>query len=162
MTRFGGADRGQTAFDFAVGMGVFLITVGFILTFIPGVFAPFNVGSGTDELVGDRVAATLTEEVLIAESGHRATLNSSCTVEFFNGVNSATDCRFDDSASLATIVGATGHNLNVTIRANGSIATIDGTDLERGPSPPDGGDISASQRMVVIGDTVYNLVVKVW
>lgn len=162
MTGPGTDDRGQTAFDFAVGMGVFLITVGFILTFIPSIFAPFTVGSGSNEIISDRVAATMAEDVLIEDLSGRAVLNESCVLAFFNSTDDGAGCRFDDSNSLEEIVGLDHDNVNVSIRQAGSIQTIEGVTLATGESPPPNGDISASQRMVVIDGTVYELVVKVW
>lgn len=155
-------DRGQTAFDFAVGMGVFLITVGFVLTFVPGVFAPFTVGSGTDEIVSDRVAATLAEDVLVADLGTRATLDERCTVSLFDGDDTDTGCRFDDTETFGDIVGIEDRTLNVTLRQDGDVASIDGTPLAHGPTPPDEGDVSAAQRVVLIDDELYRLIVKVW
>lgn len=155
-------DRGQTSFDFAVGMGVFLIAVGFVLTFIPGIFAPFSVGSGGDEIVGDRVASSLSEDVLVANPGSRASLNRDCTIAFFDENSSVTHCRFNDSASLSAIVGVKHSRVNVSLRRNGEIATLNGTALTAGSVPPPDGDVTAAQRVVGIDGDLYQLLVRIW
>lgn len=158
-----GDRRGQTSFDFAVGMGVFLLTVGFALTFIPGIFAPFSVGSGGDEVVADRVGATVVEDLLVAEPGDRSTLDADCVVEFFDGDGPAgtTDCRFatDD---LDDTIGVSTSGLNLTLRRGGRPASLDGTTLVAGDAVPDDADVTASQRLVSVDGRLYELVVRVW
>lgn len=155
-------DRAQTGFDFAVGMGVFLLTVAFVLTFIPTIFQPFGVGSGSDEIVGDRIAATLSEDSLVVETDTPAILDRTCTERFFSPANNSSDgCQFTNDTLSATI-GSTASNINVTIRSNDSIAKIDGTRLAIGDPPRSGADVTVSRRVVQIDGDSYELWVRVW
>lgn len=160
-------DRAQTSFDFAVGMGVFLLTVAFVLTFIPTVFQPFAVGSGSDEIVGDRVAATLAEDALVENVSNPNVLNASCTVKLFNDADDPdAGCGYSED-DLDEIIGPTERNLQVSIRRNGKVATLpydDGgdVDLVEGPEPRSGADVTVSRRVVWIDGEVYQLWVKIW
>lgn len=159
-------NRAQTSFDFAVGMGIFLLTVAFVLTFIPTIFQPFAVGSGGDEIVGDRVAATLAEDALVENVSQPNVLNASCTVKLFNDDDDPeAGCAYSED-DLGEVIGPTERNLNVTIRQDGEIATITAdvgtTDLKEGPEPRSGADVTVSRRVVWIDGEVYQLWVKIW
>lgn len=156
-------DRAQTSFDFAVGMGVFLLTVGFVLTFIPTIFQPFAVGSGSNEIVGDRISATLAEDALVEDVDTPNVLNASCTEKLFNadGTDSVEGCRYSDD-SLPGAIGSYDVNLNVTIRQGGSIASLNGTTLATGEDPRTNADVTLSRRVVQIDGEIYQLWVKVW
>ncbi|WP_435335690.1 DUF7287 family protein [Haloarchaeobius sp. TZWWS8] len=55
--------RGQTTQDFAVGISIFLLAVGFTFGFFPSLLTPFGSPLGDDITAkSDRVAATLIEE----------------------------------------------------------------------------------------------------
>jgi YD repeat-containing protein len=60
-TRSGGSDeRGQTTQDFAIGISIFLLTVGFTFGFLPSLLTPFGSTMGDDITAkSDRVAATI-------------------------------------------------------------------------------------------------------
>lgn len=54
------ADRAQTAQDFMVGVGVFLIAVTFVIGFFPELVAVYDAGSGAEEAsLADRIASTV-------------------------------------------------------------------------------------------------------
>ena len=59
-------DRGQTTLDFAIGMGVFLFTVVFVVVQAPTLFDPFAGGTGTTLIVADRASTTLSADLLAA------------------------------------------------------------------------------------------------
>lgn len=156
-------ERGQTSFDFAVGMGIFLLAVGFVLTFIPTIFQPFAVGSGSDEIVGDRIAANLVEDALVEDLSRPGVLNASCTAKLFNGsVEGQVSGCYYKNATLAGAIGVYDSNVNVTIRQNGSIASLNGTKLSLQPPPRPDADVTISRRVVRINDEVYELWVRVW
>lgn len=155
-------DRGQTSFDFVVGMAVFLVTVGFVMMFIPGVFAPFTIGSGNAELVSDRAAAAMVGDVLVDDRATPTILNETCTVAFFAG-NTPADCRFS-TTDLNPLLEIPNDRLNVTILQpeTDAIATINGQDLNTGPTPESDADVTSARRMVSINGTLYELRVRVW
>lgn len=56
----GPALRGQTTQDFAVGIGIFLLTVAFVFAFVPTVLSPYDAGVGASESAqADRTATML-------------------------------------------------------------------------------------------------------
>lgn len=58
------ADRGQTTQDFAIGIGVFVLAIAFVFSFVPSIITPFSssVGSG-DAAQADRIAATAVDNL---------------------------------------------------------------------------------------------------
>lgn len=52
-------DRAQTAQDFAVGIGLFLLAVAFVFAFVPQVVSPYDVGIGASESAQADRAATM-------------------------------------------------------------------------------------------------------
>lgn len=55
-----GDERAQTAQDFAVGIGLFLLAVAFVFLFVPDVISPFEAGVGAaDSSQADRAATTI-------------------------------------------------------------------------------------------------------
>lgn len=156
-------DRAQTTLDFAIGVGLFLLVVAFVVAFVPGIFEPFDrTDNGTQ--VADRIATTLATDVL----GHPAdpyVLDADCTVEFFNGSGGSTDCRFDTSADGPTeafaLGGRTGLNVTVTDRG-GDTVTLDGTTLTAGDAVPESRSVTTARRAVHVNETTYRLYVRVW
>jgi len=76
--------RAQTVQDFAVGAGVFLLTVAFTFAFVPSIFTPFDsevvAGAGPQ---ADRVATSLTQDLSMDEQSNW--LDGPETGEFFDG-----------------------------------------------------------------------------
>jgi hypothetical protein len=54
----------QMSIDFVIGVGIFLMAFIFVLIAIPGLFTPFQSNSDELTMTADRVATTLTENVL--------------------------------------------------------------------------------------------------
>lgn len=133
-------DRGQTAIDFSVGMGVFFIALVFVFAFIPAMFDPF-FGTGTgNALLADRSAAHLAETELVEDPLHPAVLDTEAVDEFF--VNCEDPSEYFQTAA----------NMNVNI----------GTEWTCDNSPPSGESVTASSRVVTIDDSQYILRVEVW
>lgn len=164
--RHGGADRGQTTIDYAVGIGVFLLVVAFVFAFLPTVFAPFDDDSGRLLVLADRTADHLAEDLLVADPLQPGAVDAACTEGFFElSAPDPEDCRYDQNASdlpAATGVGAPGVRINVTVGNGTAPATIDGTTLAAGDPPPDGRSIAIARRAVVVGDDRYRLSVRMW
>ncbi|MFC6825967.1 DUF7287 family protein [Halopelagius fulvigenes] len=160
MTR---ADRAQMTLDFAIGVGLFLLVVAFVVAFVPGIFEPFErTESGTQ--VADRLATSLSTD-LLGDPAEPYVLNDDCTVEFFDGSGGSTDCRFDASADAPDGVFAldSGTNANVTVRnRGGDIASLGGTTLAAGDAVPDDRSVTTARRAVRLNGTTYFLYVRVW
>lgn len=78
-----GQTRGQTQLDFAIGMGIFLITVVFVLAFVPGILAPFESGPQDATVASDRIADDLATGTLVTESKSPFLLDRECVIGFF-------------------------------------------------------------------------------
>lgn len=171
MSRHG---RGQSSIDFVVGLGVFFLTLSFVIVLLPDLLSPFAAPEGP--VVADRAAETLGGELLA--SGTLGSLNETCTDEFFDG--SGASCSFDASDSTTALLGLSDtYSVNVTLEWNGSddtdseIACYDGSSvrdcsnggdrLARGDAPPDTTRSvrTASQVVRVAGETL-SLTVRVW
>lgn len=144
--------RAQTTMDFAVGVSVFLVTVAFAFTFVPGIIAPF-AGSGVgdpvtanrlaDDLVGDRLAGPGSQYVLSADR-----------VEGFF----ASGTPLDDRLPVPRF-----RNVNVTLEAqDGTPAVVNGTTAVAGQATPTDADVTVAWRVVSVNDTRMELVVRVW
>jgi len=77
-------DRGQTAQDFAVGIGLFLLAVAFVFAFVPQVVSPYDVGVGSSESAQADRAATLIVGNLSVEDRPNE-LNHTATETYFDG-----------------------------------------------------------------------------
>ncbi|WP_123623447.1 hypothetical protein [Halorubrum sp. CSM-61] len=173
--------RAQTPIDFAVGAGVFLLTLAFVIAFVPTLFDPFSAAETASPMVSDRVAAGVAGDLLATSPADPGVLDPLCTVAFFAPERGApaSDCRFDADDDPADHFGIDGdvqvivHALNERNPgenpANVSIATaeetFDGVELIRpadGPSGTAADDVTVSQRLVSIDGEQYRLTVRVW
>lgn len=138
--------RGQTALDFLVGMSVFLLALGFVLAFVPSMFAPFfGMGVG-DAMAADRGAAYLTENALVEDPATPGVLDEEKVDDFFN----ASECDNDPGAYLEDELGLRGNNVAASI----------GDKWECGDDPS--GAETVSRRIVSVNGTQHTLRVVVW
>ncbi|PSP97674.1 hypothetical protein BRC84_00860 [Halobacteriales archaeon QS_1_68_44] len=95
-----GQDRAQTPLDFAIAMGIFLLTVTFVFTFIPSLTAPFIDDDQDKSATADRVASHLAEGAL-GDPGDPFVVNDSCAEVFFDESTVDSDihpnCGFSDN-----------------------------------------------------------------
>jgi hypothetical protein len=76
-------DRGQTTHDFALGISVFLVASLFVVSFIPGVTAPYTEGiSEVEQEHARTVASTLVANLSTGTSP--TTLDDEATTAFFS------------------------------------------------------------------------------
>ena len=166
--RCGSRDRGQTAIDFLAGMTIFLITIGFVLNFVPGMFQPFETDTGSDMVGADRGAAILAESALVEDVDTPGALNESCTTEFFDADSDVGDCNYDaDAADLNDAIGIDDTaELNVTIENASGVIDVDAgggpLPAAAGRAPPPTADIVVGERVVLIDDEQATLYVRVW
>jgi hypothetical protein len=158
-------DRGQTTQDFAVGVGVFLLTVAFVLAYVPTALPqPTADATASRNAQADRIADELVDNLSVAGTGTR--LNST-----------PTDCFFefnDDSATLQE-----NFSLPTSVRANVTLQDLDGTAVDHDPlngsasCVNDDFDVYAgseyrnqsagsASRLIVYNGTQYRLLVRVW
>ncbi len=138
-------ERGQTTLDFFVGVSVFLVTVGLVLTFVPGMLDPFAGGREVNALAADRAATELTTDVLGNPRDPYA-LNETRVSAFF-----------DPSTDVNGLLGlADPVAVNATLTTDANRWTV-------GPTPPDGsGSVIAAWRVVEVGGEQGDLRVRVW
>ncbi|WP_101296510.1 DUF7287 family protein [Halegenticoccus soli] len=164
-----GRTKAQTTLDFAVGAGVFLLTVTAVVAFVPGMFDPFT-GEQEATIVADRLASQLAEDAL-AEFESPYVLNATCTGEFFerfgdpSGPPASASCRFDgDATALNDALGVSSrYRLNVTVEDASGIVSAGGVSLEAGdPAPGGSARVTVGQRAVLYDEGVVRLYVRVW
>lgn len=138
--------RGQTTFDFAVGMTLFLLVVGFVFTIAPGMFEPHDQGESRDALVADGAATRLVSTVL-TDPDRRYFLDASAVDDYFNDTG---------VAAAADRVGVPdGYELYVTLNASGRSVAL-------GSPPPSDASVTAAWRVVEWGGDRADLRVRVW
>lgn len=181
--------RGQTTLDFAIGMGVFLVTVAFVLSFSTGLTDPFLDSGQSHPVTADRVADTLSGG-LLGDYANPGVLDDECTTAFFGGSGPG-DCHFDPGNTLDERVGLEGRPAGTEPALNVSIVgDIDGgvTDVlcwddrnrtiveagtsdcgssdvvyRIGESPPGtGGSVVVARRTVTIEGHDAAILVRVW
>ncbi|MFC5278721.1 hypothetical protein ACFPM1_08140 [Halorubrum rubrum] len=184
-------DRGQTQIDFAVGAGVFLIALAFVVAFVPTLFEPFAAGETASPLVADRIAAGTVDSLGVSANAsgdpaavHAPTepgvLSPACTVAFFEAEGNATladdaGCPFDAETGPAAPFGVD-DDVQVVIHeldeSAGNPATVEfetrhgtvGTTLNRSTADPTAtaDDVTVSGRVVSLRGDQYRLTVRVW
>jgi len=108
--------RGQTTLDFSLGISIFLVSLVFIVMFVPGMLQPFVGGTQAETPAANRVADDLSQR-LLGNASAPYVLDADCTREFFT-TGAPAACQFD-AGTLQERVGVLDRtNLNVTIRGN--------------------------------------------
>jgi hypothetical protein len=144
-------NRAQTTQDYAVGIGVFLLTVAFVFSYVPSALGAAEVAhTGAESAVADRLATDLVANLSVA--GYSTRLDEPAVSAFFaNG--SMSTVRADYALDDTTLA-------NVTLEyANGTAVT--GWDVAAGTAFADQ-EAAVVTRLVVVDDVRYRLVVRVW
>jgi hypothetical protein len=145
-------ERAQTTFDFAVGITLFLLVVGFAFATVPGFLAPYEGGGEAEAIVADRVATELATDRLA--DGERYVLSASATDDLLAAT-------LDDELKGEIGVDA-GYGLNVTVWADGRNCPSGVADCRLGGTPPTDATVSTSRRVVSVGGEQADLTVRVW
>lgn len=156
-------ERAQTLNDFAIGTTIFLFTVLFVFAFVPSIFSPFGLQSGTGDAINvDRSAEHLTNSVL-SDSDQPMVIDGECTQAFFSNTT-VSGCEYSPEPMAQTLGhGDTYRPMNITIETqSGSTVTYNSVDLTRGDSPTTEDEITAVRRVVYLDGNTYGLVVKTW
>ena len=150
--------RGQTGLDYLVGIGVFLLTVGFVLAFLPGTLTPFT--DGTEQpVVADRAADTIV--VGLAAGAEPNVLNTTCTLTFFGAENTA-DCAFTSGATPDELGLPEFTRVNVTLERSVAGTTVRDVRYATGPRVPTNEPVVTATRTVYVDGADAVLVVRVW
>lgn len=163
-TRSRRTGRAQTTLDFAIGAGVFLIAIAFVVAFVPGMFVPFDADTST--VTADRVADSLAKD-LLGDPGEPGVLDANCTVGFFEQMETNTsahdDCRFDTDAGTLEAVLGVDERTNVTVEhRNGTVIEKNGQLLAAGENPVTRDSVAIVRRTVLFDGESRRLVVRVW
>ena len=59
--------RGQTTQDFVVGIGIFLLAVAFVFSFVPSIITPYTAATTAETAQADRIADAIVSEY---DEGH--------------------------------------------------------------------------------------------
>lgn len=174
----GAPPRGQTAVDFAIAMGIFLLGLTIVMVFIPNITQPFT-GAQENPLLADRLASQLSNH-LLGEPATPSVLDTTCTVWFFNNTPGDPCANFDTADPLEDQLGVESTRfVNVTLEQNvtgdartevvcsdaGGIqpCSAGGTVMGRGEIPPDGsGSVTVARRDVHVDGQHASIVVRVW
>lgn len=149
--RFGGRrsrdSRAQTGLDFVVGVGLFLLVLGFLVQFVPGMLAPYSDDAELP-VVAERVTMRLTDAQLGTPESP-GELDGAKTKNFF-------DAGDPDPDGVAD-----GYSVNVT--AEGNVTDILGDDVRSvGDIPPKDGTVAVVRRVVSIEGADVRFTVRVW
>lgn len=116
--------------DFAVGMSLFVGVVLFVFLFVPGILDPFTVGAQDETVTSNRVADSLTQDLLDSPA-QPGVLAADCTAIFFEAAKDGDPvdvCGFEGE-QLTDMVGVDRRQqVNVTVIGNVSAADS-GSDL---------------------------------
>ena len=163
VTEFYHDHRGQTLFDFLVGITLFLAVIAFTVVFVPDLIDPFEPSQDASTILADRGADHLTQNVMRAEGEGPYILDDECTVALFSG-NAASACDVSNN-ELGAIVGMNpDSNVHVAItNADEDIITVDGVHMEYGdPVDESTSDVYTATRIVTLNNQRYTLTYNVW
>ncbi|WP_396613005.1 hypothetical protein ACH9L7_07005 [Haloferax sp. S1W] len=146
--------RAQTTIDYAIGVGIFLLAVAWVVGTIPQVVQPFD-DTQDRPLVANRAADQLTGGML-SESGERTVLSAECVDGFFDNATPPADCQYR-TGTLGEAVGVGDrYEVNVTLLEGGTAVET------RGDPVPSSGRVITARRTVLLDGTVHQLLVRVW
>jgi hypothetical protein len=149
-----GRDRGQTAQDFAVGIGLFLLAVAFVFAFVPQVVSPYDVGIGASESAqADRAATMIVGNLSVEDRPNE--LDQTRSTNYFS------------SADVESLRDRTG--LPFSSRINVTVRNVESGAMQwsGGATYRDGQEAASATRIVRTNDPntcepACELVVRVW
>lgn len=160
--------RGQTTQDFAVGIGVFLLSLAFVFSFLPSIVTPFDSSVGGAETAqADRIADQIVHN-LSASNEHANNITKSDFEDTYAEENLSAEVGLRASSSDDVVY----DRVNVTIETfQGDIVSSSSPDLTGGDTY-DNQSAASSARIVTVVDSdgdklskcdpACRLVVRVW
>ncbi|KAB1188768.1 MULTISPECIES: hypothetical protein [Haloferax] len=156
-----GRSRAQTTIDYAVGVGIFLLAIAWVVGTVPQIVQPFD-DAQDQPLVANRAADRLAGGAL-SPPGEQTVLDSECTVAFFENSTPPADCQYGPPGPVEDVVGVDDtYDMNVTLLRDGSVASLDGVAATRGEPVPNSGQVVAARRSVLVDGKLHQLLVRVW
>jgi len=158
-----GSDRGQTTQDFAVGISVFLLTVGFTFGFLPTLLSPFGSPVGDDITAkSDRVAGTMISDLSV--DGEPRTLNATQLEAFISNNKSESALREYFGLRASADVNVT--VLNVHEGGGRNVLQLGGAPMVAGDDYRSQTPAASTTRVVLVTggqcDVQCLLVIRVW
>lgn len=159
--------QGQTTLDFVFGISVFLITVSFVVLFLPGLITSFNTPSEDgNNIQAERTADHLVGSVLSGdqENTRDTALSQACTTAFFNtATNPPSQCGFTSALYENGRLDQTKLGLDKSTQIHIQLQSLNGTTEESvGEHPPASKNIQEWIRVVWVYGQRYNLRILVW
>lgn len=135
------SSRAQTTIDFLIAIGTFVVVVGFVFSFTPGITVPFLDGQSAHPLIADRAATHLASDEL-TDVDSPGELDSGAVKAFFE---------LDDDPNVVLGI-ETSRSVRVEIvDRNGDIIIHNDVELARGPEPPArSGRVTIARRTVAL------------
>jgi hypothetical protein len=99
--------RAQTTLDFAIAMGIFLLAVAFVFTFIPSLTSPFVDSNQERSVVADRTASHLAEGAL-GDPNRPLIVEEPCATAFFSETDVPPECESFGNESTRERLGISG------------------------------------------------------
>ncbi|WP_232701543.1 DUF7287 family protein [Halobacterium wangiae] len=143
--------RAQTTMDFAAGVSIFLVTVAFAFAFVPGIITPFTGTGVGDPVTANRLADGLASDRL-ADADAPFVLDSERVASFFGD-----ETDLADRLSVPEF-----RSVNVTLKTDSGVATVDGDPATAGSPVPSTADVTVAWRSVSLDGQRHELVVRVW
>lgn len=156
-----GRDRGQTVQDFAVGIGIFLLAIAFVFSFVPSIITPFEDAGGAETAQADRIAATIVENTSTETANDLEWAALTTTYEGVDSEELADDLGLKKTGSTAIA------HINITLIEIDDVAADDPNPVLAGGDDYDDQVGASASRIVTIEDQsqcdpACKLVVRVW
>ncbi|WP_435345688.1 DUF7287 family protein [Haloarchaeobius sp. HRN-SO-5] len=163
--RRGSDGRGQTTQDFAVGISIFLLTVGFTFGFLPSLLSPFGSPLGDDITAkSDRVAETIIDDHLV--EGELRTLDDTELDNFLTNNPTDADLRAYFGLRASADVNVTVMNVHDDGTRTVLVGPASGDEMSAGDEYGSQTSAASTTRVVVVEsgqcDVECLLVVRVW
>ena len=153
--------RAQTTIDYAVGIGIFLLAIAWVVGTVPQIVQPFD-DTQDRPLVANRAADRLANDAL-SPPGEQTVLADECVEGFFQNSSPPADCEYDTGPVYDAVGLDSQYDVNVTLLHDGTVATLsDGSDATRGDPVPTSGQVVAARRSVLVDGQLHQLLVRVW
>lgn len=159
--------RGQTPHDFALGIGIFILTVAFTLAFVPASlsFADADPGA-TETTLADRSAVAIIGN--LSTGARQNEINATATAEYFDTVENESELQNRLDLPETVSINATVRSLDDAVVLQVDNSTGHSIRLDAGRSYPETQPAAETSRVVTMTGDVgmcspgCQLVVRIW
>lgn len=159
--------RAQTPHDFALGIGIFILTVAFTLAFIPASLSFTDADPGaTETTLSDRSAVAIIGN--LSTGARQNELNATATAEYFDTVDNESDLQDRLDLPETTSINATIRSLDDAVVLQVDNSSGYSIRLDAGRRYPETQPAAETSRVVTMTEDVgmctpgCQLVVRVW